>query len=180
MAECRIKRIRYKMIYGNVRGRVSRVLEENEKANLESLFAQLELELKTSYRPGIGLAAIQIGIPLRCGIVRIKKQDEFSGETNLNLWNPKIVGRGKDILFHLEGCLSFPGQDCTVKRHRDITVENGDGKQYALYGLAAICVQHELDHMDGVTILDRREKEPGRNEPCICGSGKKWKKCCRG
>lgn len=180
MAEWKTKRGQYKMIVGNVRGIVSRPVEENEKANLESLFAQLELELTNFYRPGVGLAAVQIGIPLRCAIVRIKKQDEFTEEVNLNLWNPKIVDYGKTVVFGMEGCLSLPGKDCVVKRFRDITVENGDGKQYALYGLSAICVQHELDHLEGVIITDRKQKEPGRNEPCICGSKKKWKKCCGG
>ncbi len=51
--------------------------------------------------------------------------------------------------------------------------------------LEAVCIQHEIDHLNGMTIHDRKiattiraEKKPGRNEPCTCGSGKKYKKCC--
>ena len=166
------------MIVGNVQGVKSRSLELNEQEHLDSFFSQLENELKHSVRHGIGLSAVQIGINIRCAILRIPKQDEFIGDVKLNLWNPKIVETGKDVLFNLEGCLSLPGKDCVVKRYRDIVVENGDGKKYALYGLGAICAQHEIDHMDGIVISDRKEKEPGRNEPCLCGSQKKWKKCC--
>ena len=167
------------MIYGSVRGVVSRPIGENEKPHLDSLFAQLEDELKHSYTPGIGLAAVQIGMPLRIAIVRIPKDptDEFMGATNLDLWNPKMVEM-KGITYHNEGCLSYPQGQFIVKRATSIIVENGDGKRYSLDGLAAICVQHELDHMDGMTIEDRRTKAPGRNEPCPCGSQKKWKRCC--
>jgi len=53
--------------------------------------------------------------------------------------------------------------------------------------LESVCVQHEIDHLNGVVCMDRKidttyraEKKPGRNEPCYCGSGKKYKKCCIG
>jgi len=160
------------MIYGGIRGRVSRKVERNEEVNLPSLFAQLELELKASKVPGIGLAGVQIGLPMQIAIVRI-------GEEKVDLWNPKIIEM-TGLKFYHEGCLSYPGQIFTVKRASDVVFENGDGRRFAVYGLTAQCIQHEIDHLQGLTIEDRRAKEPGRNEPCLCGSTKKWKKCCGG
>ncbi len=135
------------------------------------LFARLENELKNSKVPGVGLAAVQIGVFKRAAIIRTKT-------TTLNMFNPQILERHGSILYS-EGCLSLPGFTRTVGRSEQVTIGNGDGKKYVLYGFDAIVAQHEIDHMDGVTIADHSQRalKIGRNKLCPCGSKKKFKKC---
>lgn len=139
--------------------------------SIQLLFARLENELKISEVPGVGLAAVQLGIFKRAAIIRTK-------ETTLNLWNSQILEGEGTILFP-ESCLSLPGQSRTIARAEQITVGNGDGRKYVLYGFDAVVAQHEIDHMNGITILDhpQRTLKVGRNESCPCGSKKKFKKC---
>lgn len=139
--------------------------------SLALLVTRLETELKNSEVPGVGLAAIQLGIFKRVAIIRTKT-------TKLNLWNPQILERHGSIL-HSEGCLSLPGFTRTISRSEDITIGNGDGRKYVLYGFDAVVAQHEIDHMDGITIAEhsQRSLKVGRNELCPCGSKLKFKKC---
>lgn len=134
--------------------------------------------LGTAWTAGFGLAAIQIGIPIRAAWYAMK----IDGVTHERLlWNASIITKKFPIPFPREGCLSIPGQYVPTIRYQHIKILNGDGKAYEMNGLEAIIVQHELDHFDGVLCIDREvkpAKEPGRNEPCPCGSGKKFKKCC--
>ena len=100
---------------------------------------------------GVGLAASQIGILRRVIVVD-------AGEGLIALINPKILWqKGKDIL--AEGCLSFPGVTLEIKRSREIMVEalNNRGEQVKLNasGVLARIIQHEVDHLDGVLIIDR-------------------------
>jgi len=149
---------------------------------------------------GVGLAAIQLGYPKRVGVIKHPKDGLF-----LHLINPKIVEGLDEFVYMREGCLSFPKVFRDTKRYRQITVEHKvirDGKfedeTFVSYyspdttepgndGLVTIAIQHELDHFDGKLILDydikaipvkRDRKKVGRNDPCPCGSGKKYKKCC--
>lgn len=142
-----------------------------EEENLSILFTQLQTALENSKVPGVGLAAIQVGIPKRAAVIRF-------GDTVIDLWNPEISEAHGELLSP-EGCLSLPGVHRTVRRYREIILKNGDGKSYALEGFEAIVVQHEIDHMNGITIADKdhRALQIGRNEPCPCGSGVKFKKC---
>ena len=155
------------------RALVSRRSDEIDlrRDNLEMIVSCLEEELRNSNTPGIGLAAIQIGITKRVAIVRL-------GEMCLNLWNPEIVESQGRVLSS-EGCLSVPGLMKSVARTQEVMVRNGDGKEYVLYGLEAIVAQHEIDHMNGITIADKEHRalRVGRNELCLCGSGKKFKRC---
>ncbi len=144
----------------------------NPKAeSLSLLFARLENELKNSEVPGVGLAAVQIGIFKRAAIIRTK-------ETALNLWNSQILEGDGTILFP-ESCLSLPGESRTIARAEQITVGNGDGRKYVLCGFDAVVAQHEIDHMNGITILDHPQHslKVGRNKLCPCGSRRKFKKC---
>jgi peptide deformylase len=154
---------------------LNRISDPVEKAdNLALLFDRLETELTNSETPGVGLAAVQIGVLKRAAIVRVK-------DTKLNLWNPEII-KASDFVVHSEGCLSLPGLTKSVQRATEVVVKNGDDKEYALSGLEAIVVQHELDHLYGITIADKeyRSVKIGRNTLCPCGSKKKFKKCCLG
>jgi len=151
---------------------------------------------------GIGLAANQVGIDAQVAVVNVREP--------LVLINPKIVSKEVEIPYY-EGCLSYPGKGVNTKRYRDVVIsteqseadwyfsgaeENSEGKSVWDKGqmkqnaemrtLESVCVQHEIDHLNGIRCLDRgldltfkREKPKiGRNEPCHCGSGKKYKRCC--
>lgn len=153
----------------------------------QNLFERLKRVLETT--TGIGIAAIQIGIPLRYAVMR--KPDGKGGVEYFELVNPKIIDR--DVLpqpFRGEGCLSFPGKSLTTMRHHMIKVEHGYPEDRKVEEhdktLGAIAIQHEIDHMDGILFMDRNasttkllsKRKIGRNDPCPCGSGKKYKKCC--
>ena len=174
-------------------------LEEGEKIATE-LF-----EILNKRKDGIGLAANQVGIDAAVAVVNVREP--------IVLINPEIVSRETEIPFY-EGCLSFPGKGINTKRYEtvEVTSDNVDGtmifsgvdtgektkgsweqegktyqvKDRDLRTLEAVCVQHEIDHLNGMRILDRAQEltikrttpKIGRNEPCPCGSGRKYKKCC--
>jgi peptide deformylase len=99
---------------------------------------------------GIGLAAPQVGIPRRLVVAAVESD-------MLLLANPEIVARdGADVM--TEGCLSVPGAQVMVSRSQELVVRGMDEKgkrvEYALYGLMARVVQHEIDHLDGKLIID--------------------------
>ena len=134
---------------------------------------------------GIGLAANQVGIDAQVAVVNVKEP--------IVLINPKIVNKEEEVRYY-EGCLSFPKKGCHTKRYKTIEVKVDNIESNMTFGagdtdtdlLESVCVQHEIDHLNGMRILDRaqqltiRREKPkiGRNEPCHCGSGKKYKKCC--
>ena len=124
--------------------------EEVDEARANGIFSILEDSLDTS--KGCGLSAVQIEILLRVSIVRLPK-------CKLNLFNPKIIEKEKPFRFRGEGCLSLPGLHVDTKRYLEIMVENGNGRKYYLEGLEAIAVQHEIDHTNGLTMLDRKWKK---------------------
>lgn len=122
---------------------------------------------------GIGLAAPQIGEPLRIAVIDIAGDDEEeeeageerkrgprpSSEPDLRvLINPRIVERSGTIIWN-EGCLSMPGLYREVKRAAEVTVEaldrDGNLQRHTATELLAVCMQHEIDHLDGVMFIDR-------------------------
>lgn len=104
---------------------------------------------------GIGLAAPQIGISLRLAVIEIEKE-------KLILINPTIQGHQDDTILFEEGCLSLPGKFLPIERHETITVayqdQNGIHQTLTTSGLLAIAIQHEIDHLDGVLIVDRYDE----------------------
>ena len=154
-------------------------------------------------KDGIGLAANQVGIDASVAVVNVREP--------IILINPKIIQQWGDVPYY-EGCLSFPKKSVQTKRFKNVimTTEQEDGKLYfsgesnpidgkgswekqeqnendaEIRLLESICVQHEIDHLNGIVCMDRRidltvrreEVKIGRNDPCHCGSGKKYKKCC--
>lgn len=128
---------------------------------VDDLRAKLEKELKKCARrgrPGIGLAAPQIGIQKRMAIVRIKAANGRSYD--LDLINPTIEVTNEPIVFD-EGCLSFPGQSIMTHRFNEIVVATGledSREKVAATGLIAVCIQHETDHLDGILMMDRAVK----------------------
>lgn len=117
---------------------------------------QLEAELKESGlsgRPGIGLAAPQIGILKNMAIVRIPHK---GGIHSLDLVNCTIT-QGYDLaFFDGEGCLSFPDQHARTRRFQEIYVTNNLVYPYSFIatGLIAVVCQHELDHLHGILLPD--------------------------
>jgi len=106
--------------------------------------------------PGVGLAANQVGVKKRVAVI---DTDESEGESELIvLINPKIVARSGDLDWN-EGCLSFPGMRVIVERSAQVTVRalNLDGEQFELQGedFLAVAIQHEIDHLDGITLADK-------------------------
>ena len=136
---------------------------------------------------GIGLAANQVGIDAQVAVVNVREP--------LVLINPKVLSKEIEIPYY-EGCLSYPGKGVHTKRYRDVIIsteqsesdwyfsgaeENSSGKSVWDKGnmrqdqenriLESVCIQHEIDHLNGVRIMDRRrnttivaEKKIGRNE----------------
>jgi peptide deformylase len=113
--------------------------------------------LETMYdAPGIGLAAIQIAEPRRVIVIDVAKKDE--PKTPLVLINPKIVADGGAPSIYEEGCLSIPDYYEEVERPGEVVVRylDREGREQELKadGLLATCLQHEIDHLDGVLFID--------------------------
>ena len=107
-----------------------------------------DLEDSLDLAKGIGLSAVQIGILKAVSIIRF-------GNVKIDLINPKILTRENKIRMQQEGCLSLPGIRIDTLRYVDIVLENNGHKYYST-GTEAICIQHEIDHINGLTILDRK------------------------
>lgn len=113
--------------------------------------------LETMYdAPGIGLAAVQIGVPRRMLVIDVSRDDEENKP--LVFINPEVVRSSDDRSVYEEGCLSIPDYYAEVERPAVVTVNYVDreGKQQTLEadGLLATCLQHEIDHLDGVLFID--------------------------
>ncbi len=125
-------------------------------ADSERVRALLPRMFETMYKaPGIGLAAPQVGIDLRIAVVDLMTDDTPSP---LALVNPQVVAVSDEWATREEGCLSVPNQYADVSRPARVTVryDDADGvpHQVEADGLLAACLQHELDHLDGVLFVD--------------------------
>ena len=117
--------------------------------------------LDTMYHAnGIGLAAIQIGIPKRIIVMDIAKKDEKKNP--MYFVNPIIKNKNNDLSTYEEGCLSVPDQFAEVDRPSTCEVEyldyNGEKKILKATGLLATCIQHEMDHLEGILFIDYLSK----------------------
>ena len=115
--------------------------------------------LETMYAGnGIGLAANQVGVLKRVIVLDIW-QDEESESKALQMANPEIIDRSEQLREHEEGCLSVPGHYAKVVRPDIITVQyldrDGEIRTLKADGLLSTCLQHEIDHLDGVVFIDR-------------------------
>jgi len=110
--------------------------------------------------PGIGLAAIQVGEPQRVVTIDLAKKDEPK-EPQVFI-NPEIVTSSDDKRTHEEGCLSIPEYYEEVERPGAVTVKyldrDGKKRELAATGLLATCLQHEIDHLNGVLFIDHISK----------------------
>jgi len=117
--------------------------------------------LETMYNaPGIGLAAIQIGVPKRIIVLDISKNPEK--KEPMHFVNPEIVSASEDDATYEEGCLSVPGQFAEIDRpdkcHIKYLDYNGSAKELKAEGLLATCIQHEIDHLEGILFIDYLSK----------------------
>jgi peptide deformylase len=105
--------------------------------------------------PGIGLAAPQVGEPLRVAIVDLTPGNV---RTPIAMINPEVVAASTELATREEGCLSLPGQFADVTRPAHVKVryldETGARKEIEAEDLLAACLQHEIDHLDGVLFVD--------------------------
>lgn len=111
--------------------------------------------LTTMYEEkGVGLAATQVDIHQRIVVMDVSE----NGDQPIVLINPEIIAKSDETLINEEGCLSVPGFYAKVDRHTSCTVKalDRDGKEFTLdgEGLLSICIQHELDHLNGVLFVD--------------------------
>ena len=116
--------------------------------------------LETMYdAPGIGLAAIQVGVPKRIIVIDLSKEEE---KKPLYFINPKIILKSSNNATYEEGCLSVPGQFAEIDRPDRCQINYLDyyGKQQEVKaeGLLATCIQHEIDHLEGILFIDYLSK----------------------
>ena len=117
--------------------------------------------LETMYAaPGIGLAAVQIGILKRLVVIDISRDEEKKNP--IFLINPEIINQSKQTSVYEEGCLSIPGQFAEIERPAECTLKyinyNGEKKELKADGLLATCIQHEVDHLNGILFIDYLSK----------------------
>ena len=117
--------------------------------------------LDTMYAaPGIGLAAVQIGVLMRVIVIDLSKQDEKKNP--LFIVNPEITFKSKELISYEEGCLSIPNQFAEVKRPSSCKINfldyNGKKSEINADGLLATCIQHEVDHLNGILFIDHLSK----------------------
>jgi len=113
--------------------------------------------LETMYEaPGIGLSAVQIGIPERVIVVDVAREGE--ARAPLRLANPEVLWQADEIATREEGCLSLPDQYAEVSRPAKARVRyldhEGRWREIAVEGILAQCLQHEIDHLEGRLFVD--------------------------
>lgn len=115
--------------------------------------------------PGIGLAAVQVGVPKRLLVIDLQERDEESDATirkPMVFINPEILEASEEMAVYNEGCLSVPEQYADVERPAVIKARwlDRDGKKHEkkIDGMLATCLQHEMDHLEGILFIDHLSK----------------------
>ncbi len=127
----------------------------------DELRVLLDDMLETMYAaPGIGLAAVQVGILKRLIVIDISKDKEKKNP--LFLVNPQIISQSDNKSTYEEGCLSLPGHFAEIERPAECLIKfidyNGKEKELKAKGLLATCIQHEIDHLNGILFIDYLSK----------------------
>lgn len=111
--------------------------------------------------PGIGLAAIQVGVPKRIVVMDLQEQEDEDGKPIREprvFINPEILDPADEMSTYTEGCLSVPDQFADVDRPARCRVKwldaQGEAHDEVFEGLLATCIQHEMDHLEGIVFLD--------------------------
>ena len=129
-------------------------IEESEKELMNDM-------LETMYAAnGIGLAAIQIGVPKRIIVMDLSKEE--NQKSPMYFVNPLIIKKNDEKTTYEEGCLSVPNQFAEIDRSSKCEVEyldyNGNKQNLQAEGLLATCIQHEIDHLEGILFIDYLSK----------------------
>ena len=147
---------------------------ENVNKDIQQLMDDM---LETLYAaPGIGLAAIQVGVAKRVIVMYItrsrndlgrdkddiNKNEDKKSKNPMYFVNPEIVWNSEDKFTYEEGCLSVPNQFAEIDRPKQCHVRhldyNGDPQELKAEGLLATCIQHEIDHLEGILFIDYLSK----------------------
>ena len=131
---------------------ISAPVEKVEETERELMNDMLETMYAAN---GIGLAAPQVGIKKRIVVIDLKEEGK---SLPLTFVNPKIIGFSDEKFVNEEGCLSVPEYYAEVERSKEVEVEWYDAKgkkiKKRLTGLLSVCIQHEIDHLDGILFID--------------------------
>ena len=119
--------------------------------------------LETLYAaPGIGLAAIQVGVAKRVIVIDINRDKDKEPRNPMYFVNPEILWKSEDKFTYEEGCLSLPNQFAEIDRPRQCHVKhldyNGQPQELKAEGLLSTCIQHEIDHLEGILFVDYLSK----------------------
>ncbi len=130
-------------------------------AEIEQLVQDMFETMRAGH--GVGLAAVQVGVPLRIIIVEIPEDlDDPDAGISLALLNPKLARVSKEVEDGIEGCLSVPGWVGEVERHVGVTVKGldlrGRKMRKRAQGYLARILQHEIDHTNGILFVDLAEE----------------------
>ena len=140
---------------------ILRKKSENLETVDDQLRGLLDDMLETMYSaPGIGLAAVQVGILKRAIVIDVSRDKEKKNP--FFLINPEIIYKSKNTSIHEEGCLSLPGYFAEIERPAECRVKyidyHGKKKEIKASGLLSTCIQHEIDHLNGVLFIDYLSK----------------------
>jgi peptide deformylase len=137
---------------------VNATVKDPLSPDIQALLAEMVQAMRLA--DGIGLAAPQINQNLRICVTEIEGDVKY-------FINPKITSASSDKILFEEGCLSLPGEFLTIERSDQVTVryldETGQDRKLRARGLLAICLQHELDHLDGILISDRYKNQKNKH-----------------
>ena len=138
---------------------------ENVDKDIQQLMDDM---LETLYAaPGIGLAAIQVGVAKRVIVMDIsrdrdKDKDKEPKKNPMYFVNPEVTWKSEDKFTYEEGCLSVPNQFAEIDRPKQCHVKhldyNGDPQELKAEELLATCIQHEIDHLEGILFIDYLSK----------------------
>ena len=143
------------------------LIVENVDRDIQQLMDDM---LETLYAaPGIGLAAIQVGVVKRIIVMDISRdrdkdrdKDKEPKKNPLYFVNPEIIWKSEDTFTYEEGCLSVPNQFAEIDRSKQCHVKhldyNGNPQELKADGLLATCIQHEIDHLEGILFIDYLSK----------------------
>ena len=136
---------------------ISHVVEKVGESEKELMNDMLETMYAAN---GIGLAAIQIGVPKRIIVMDLSKEE--NKKTPMYFVNPLIIKKNDEKITYEEGCLSVPNQFAEIDRPSKCEVEyldfNGNKQNLQAEGLLATCIQHEIDHLEGILFIDYLSK----------------------
>jgi len=132
-------------------------------ASVDKRIAQFMDDMaETMYKGnGIGLAANQVGSLER--VITVDVSEERNAKNVIMMANPEVVWRDPEETFtYNEGCLSIPGHYAKVTRPRVIRVsyldQQGKKRELEAEDLMSQCIQHEIDHLNGVLFIDHLSK----------------------